>query len=95
MGFPGLIRAAQGTRAVVVCLGVANVEPRLEGFVLWSRLMAGEGEPLPAEVSIQWEVSADEQFRQLVQLGEQIAQSLWAHSVHIDVRGLGASRPHW
>jgi len=95
MGFPGLIRAAQGTRAEVFRLGVASGEPHPEGFTLWTRLMAGDSEPLPAEVSVQWEVAADEQFRQLVQRGEQIAHIGWAHSVHVDVRGLVASRPYW
>ena len=95
MGFPGLIRAAQSTKAEVFRLGVASGEPHPEGFTLWTRLMAAESEPLPAEVPVQWEVAADEQFRQLVQRGEQIAHTGWAHSVHIDVRGLEASRPYW
>ncbi|NBS95382.1 MAG: alkaline phosphatase, partial [Betaproteobacteria bacterium] len=95
MGFPGLIRAAQSTKAEVFRLGVASGEPHPEGFTLWTRLMATESEPLPAEVPVQWEVAADEQFRQLVQRGEQIAHTSWAHSVHIDVRGLEASRPYW
>ena len=95
MGFPGLIREAQGTRAEVVCLRDASVERYLEGFALWSRLMASASEPLPAEASVQWELAADEEFRQLLQRGEQIAQPRWAHRVPVYVRDLGASRPYW
>jgi len=93
---PGLIQSSQGIRLDVFRLGVASGEPHPSGFTLWCRLLGGEGgQALPAEVRVQWEVAADQGFREIVQRGEDLAVSAWDHSVHIDVTDLQPSRPYW
>jgi alkaline phosphatase D len=93
---PGLIQSSQGIRLDVFRLGVASGEPHPSGFTLWCRLLGGEGgQALPAEVRVQWEVAADQGFREIIQRGEDLAVSAWDHSVHIDITDLQASRPYW
>lgn len=74
-------------------LGVASGSPSLDGFVLWTRLMATEGgEPLPnASIEVRWELATDAQFKRIVQSGAAIASPDLAHSVHVEVAGLSAS----
>ena len=74
-------------------LGVASGSPSLDGFVLWTRLMAATGgEPLPnAPIQVRWELATDAQFQRIVQSGEAIASPDLAHSVHVEVVGLSAS----
>jgi alkaline phosphatase D len=71
-------------------LGVASGYPTPDGFVLWTRLTGGLE---PARV--RWEVFADEALRTPVASGEAMAHADWAHSVHIEVRGLEAGRWYW
>ena len=73
-------------------LGVASGYPRPDGVVLWTRLT---GPDLPPQVSVQWEVSEDEQGRRVVARGIEQAQADWAHSVHAEPAGLAAGRPYW
>ena len=93
---PGLIQSNQGIRVGIFRLGVASGEPHPSGMTLWCRLLDGEGDQtLPVEVRVQWELAADEGFREIVQQGEHLAVSTWGHSVHIDVTDLQSSRPYW
>jgi alkaline phosphatase D len=73
-------------------LGVASGYPASDGFVLWTRLM---GALEPAPVRVRWEVGADDAFRNLVASGDAIAEADWAHSVHVEVKGLEPDRPYW
>ena len=64
-------------------LGVASGYPAPDGVVLWTRLTG-----VLAPVSVQWEVAADEAMKSIVLAGETAADPAWAHSVHVDVKGL-------
>jgi alkaline phosphatase D len=68
-------------------LGVASGYPSASGCVLWTRLAA------PAVVH--WEIAADEAMRSVVLSGETPAEAAWAHSVHVEVRGLQPDRWYW
>jgi alkaline phosphatase D len=73
-------------------LGVASGYPRPDGMVLWTRLL-GALEPAPIEV--RWAVAADEAMRRVVASGRAEAHPDWAHSVHVEVRGLAPDRWYW
>lgn len=73
-------------------LGVASGYPQPGGFVLWTRL-AG---PLdPVAIPVRWEVAADEAMRRIVASGSADALPEWAHSVHVEPRGLEPDRWYW
>lgn len=76
-------------------LGVAAGEPEAGGFVIWTRLLADGGPPLPEAVEVQWELAQDERFERGVRRGRAPAQSAWGHSVHIEIDGLEAAREYW
>jgi alkaline phosphatase D len=71
-------------------LGVASGYPTPAGVVLWTRL-AGARDAVP----VRWEVAADENMKKIVSGGQAIADPTWAHSVHIEVRGLQPNRWYW
>jgi alkaline phosphatase D len=73
-------------------LGVASGYPTPEGFVLWTRLL---GDLPPDSIPLHWEIAADESFRTVVATGESAAQAQWAHSAHVEVKGLQPDRPYW
>jgi len=73
-------------------LGVASGYPSAGGAVLWTRLV-GELDPLP--IAVRWEIAADEALRSIVASGEETAMPQWAHSVHVEVKGLEPARPYW
>lgn len=79
-------------------LGVASGEPLPDSVVLWTRLapnpLKGGGMP-QQNVSVQWQVAADEKMRQVVRRGSAIATPELAHSVHVDVRGLEPAKWYW
>ena len=72
-------------------LGVASGDPVHNGVVLWTRLapapLAGGGMPA-VDVPVRWEVATDEGFGHVVRKGTATASPAWAHSVHVDVKGL-------
>ncbi|HEX4128688.1 MAG TPA: alkaline phosphatase D family protein [Pirellulales bacterium] len=79
-------------------LGVASGDPVPEGFVIWTRLapepLTGGG--MPSEnVEVDWHVSLDERFKQIVARGTAIAAPELAHSVHVEVDGLEPGRWYW
>lgn len=86
------VRHARAADTARFPLGVASGYPQPDSVVLWTRLI---GEDLPAEVPVQWEMAADEAFTRIVQRGSDTAQAQWAHSVHVQPRGLEPSRPYW
>ena len=84
-------------------LGVAAGVPRADGFVLWTRLAP---EPLSSDprtpggmsggdVTVGYEIAADSAMCDVVRRGEAVAESAFAHSVHLDIRGLEPGRPYW
>jgi alkaline phosphatase D len=70
-------------------LGVASGYPQPDGMVLWTRLLGDFG---PAAIAVRWEVAADEAMRTIVAKGEDVAHPDWAHSVHVEPRGLEPER---
>jgi alkaline phosphatase D len=79
-------------------LGVASGEPLPDGVVLWTRLapdpLNGGGMP-DAPVRVRWEVAEDEALRRVVRRGDFTARAASAHSVHVEVAGLGPDRWYW
>ncbi len=73
-------------------LGVASGYPQPDGMVLWTRL-AGVHDA--AAIPVRWEIAADEAMRTLVATGTTEAQAAWAHSVHVEPRGLKPDRWYW
>src|SRR3546814_13481373 len=80
-------------------LGVASGDPAPDGFVIWTRLAPKPLEPhggMPAEaVPVGWDVAEDEAFHRIVRTGTALARPELAHSVHVEVEGLGSHRRHW
>jgi alkaline phosphatase D len=72
-------------------LGVASGYPSPDGMVLWTRLMGVDAVALP----LRWEVAADEAMKSIVLSGTATAEPAWAHSAHVEVRGLEPDRWYW
>jgi alkaline phosphatase D len=73
-------------------LGVASGYPSADSVVLWTRL-TGVLDPLA--VPVRWEIAADEAMKTIVMSGTAQAEPAWAHSVHVQVRGLVPERWYW
>lgn len=73
-------------------LGVASGYPQPDGMVLWTRLIGDLG---PAAIPVHWEIAADESMRGIVAKGTAEAHPSWAHSVHVEPRGLQPDRWYW
>ena len=79
-------------------LGVASGEPYPDSVVLWTRLAPDPlngGGVSAANVSVQWQIATDENMRQIVYQGTEIATREFGHSVHVEVGGLQPSRWYW
>jgi alkaline phosphatase D len=70
-------------------LGVASGYPQPDGMVLWTRL-AGSLDAVA--IPVRWEVAQDEAMRRIVASGNAEARPEWAHSVHVEPRGLEPDR---
>ncbi|MBC7968789.1 MAG: alkaline phosphatase [Verrucomicrobia bacterium] len=103
----GLAIASQFSRRVIAqpafsgypfALGVASGDPLPNGVVLWTRLapdpLNGGGMP-GYNVPVQWQIATDENMRRIVKSGTEVAIPEFAHSVHVDVRGLQPGRHYW
>lgn len=79
-------------------LGVASGDPLPDSVVLWTRLapdpLNGGGISF-ANVPVQWQIARDENMRQIVYRGTEIATREFGHSVHVEVEGLQPSRWYW
>jgi len=73
-------------------LGVASGYPRPDGMVLWTRLT---GNLDPVAIPLRWEIATDESMRAIVAQGTAEASPDWAHSVHVEPRGLEPDRWYW
>ncbi|WP_305789775.1 alkaline phosphatase D family protein [Symbioplanes lichenis] len=69
-------------------LGVASGDPLPDGVVLWTRLAPAGGSMPDRPVPVEWEIAEDEHFRRNRRHGVVTAVPAFAHSVHVDVRGL-------
>ncbi|RZI72637.1 MAG: hypothetical protein EOP80_13225 [Variovorax sp.] len=77
-------------------LGVASGQPRPDGVVLWTRLLAPELEPKADEgIPVRFEIYADAALRQPVQQGDTMAWPSRGFSVHVLARGLQPGRDYW
>ncbi|MFD0856988.1 alkaline phosphatase D family protein, partial [Actinomadura adrarensis] len=95
----GQAQAAGGFKSYPFSLGVASGDPLPDSVVLWTRLapepLASLGGMDPRPVPVQWQVSEDAQFRRVVRGGTATARPEYAHSVHVDVRGLQPGREYF
>jgi len=106
IAMPGLLRQAKGQSwraGDPFSLGVASGAPRPDGFVLWTRLAT---EPLSTnpetpggmsggDISVAYEIAADDAMSNIVRHGDVLAERAFAYSVHLDVGGLDPGRPYW
>jgi len=92
VGALGAAYALPGFAADPFALGVASGYPSPDGVVLWTRL-AGALDPLA--VPVRWEIAGDESMKSILFSGETTAEPAWAHSVHVEVRGLAPERWYW
>ena len=63
---------------------VASGDPLQDRVVLWTRAVPEQGD----RITVQWQVSEDQNFRRMVQSGEATTDASRAHTVKVDVRGL-------
>lgn len=93
---PSLARAEAPLAENPFGLGVASGHPSPGSVVLWTRLLAAEPtQPLDGTFTVDWTIAEDERLQRVVRRGQATAESRWAHSIHVDVNGLKASRPYW
>jgi alkaline phosphatase D len=96
---PPAAMAAPVFRSDPFRLGVASGYPTAQGVTLWTRLAPDPLAPgagmTPEDVSVRWEIAADERFRRILKEGRSRAQAAYGHSVHVDVAGLAPERWYW
>ncbi|TQS42144.1 alkaline phosphatase D family protein [Cryptosporangium phraense] len=94
-----LIPSRGSVPADVFTLGVASGDPLPDGVLLWTRLaprpLEAGGGMGASPVEVRWEVADDERFRRVVRSGTAVARASNAHTLHVDVRGLGAARDYF
>jgi alkaline phosphatase D len=80
-------------------LGVASGDPSPNGIVLWTRLAPDplvSGGGLPAEpFEVRYELSKDEEFHTIHRKGTTVALPDEAHSVHVEIDGLGPEHQYF
>lgn len=80
-------------------LGVASGFPTTDSVVLWTRLapqpLAPGGGMDPVVVPVQWELSGDSRFAQVLRRGTAWAEPALGHSVHVEPEGLEPGREYW
>lgn len=95
-GLPAIARASFSSDPFK--LGIASGSPTPHSVVLWTRLapdpLAGGGLD-PEPIAVKWEIASDEGFKKIVARGTKVATPTYAHSVHVEVKGLEPSRWYW
>ncbi len=80
-------------------LGIASGDPLPDGVVLWTRLAPRPFEPFGGldghARPVQWQVATDPRFHRIVRDGTAYAHPEFAHSVHVDVRGLAPATEYF
>ncbi|MCC5950579.1 MAG: alkaline phosphatase D family protein [Acidimicrobiia bacterium] len=92
------ITAARAITDPPFTLGVGSGDPLPDRVVLWTRLAPDPlegGGMAPGDVTVDWEVAADEGFARVVRSGSATAPAAFAHSVHVDVDGLEPDTWYW
>ncbi len=93
------VAPSNASRSYPFTLGIASGDPLPDGVVLWTRLA-----PSPYEVGggmdsrahpVQWQVAADPSFARVLRAGMTHAHPEFAHSVHVDVRGLQPGQDYY
>jgi len=93
---PAAVPDAQGIESDPFTLGVASGDPTPASVILWTRLAPnpvaadGAGGMPTDDIEILWEVAGDEEFREIVASGVEMAVADFGHSVHVDPDGLEA-----
>lgn len=86
-------------RAYPFTLGVASGDPLPDAVVLWTRLapepLSSTGGMDPARFPVHWQVAEDDRFSRVVRHGTALARREFAHSVHVDVKGLLPGRDYY
>jgi len=108
LGFPYVIsRESRAEPAWVdgnpFSLGVAAGDTSPDGFVLWTRLAPNPlsqdpnapGGLTSGDLLIDFEIATDSSLRNLVRRGQATAERQYAHSVHVEIKGLQPGRPYW
>ncbi len=81
-------------------LGVASGDPWADSVVLWTRLapqplaLDGAGGMPAREVTVRWELAADDRFARILRKGQVVARPGDAHAVHVEVAGLASGREY-
>ncbi|MCD9088678.1 alkaline phosphatase D family protein [Stenotrophomonas sp. SY1] len=80
-------------------LGVASGDPTPDGVVLWTRLATEPlafGGGIPARpIVVEWQLAADEGFRNVVRRGSSLAHPELGHALHVELDNLAPGRPYW
>ncbi len=80
-------------------LGVASGYPTPDGVVLWTRLVVDPATPGggvdPVRIPVRWELARNESMSDRIAHGVVEADPDWAHSVHVEARGLQPGRWYW
>lgn len=72
-------------------LGVASGDPRADSIVLWTRLAPdplGDGGMPALPAAVDWELSADRKFTQVIRRGQAMAWAEYGHATRAHVNGL-------
>jgi alkaline phosphatase D len=91
-------RPARPDVAGLFQLGVASGDPLAGSVILWTRLVRDplDARSLPAHpVAVEWQVAHDPRFHRIARRGVALARPEFAHSVHVDVRGLAPAREYF
>jgi alkaline phosphatase D len=79
-------------------LGVASGDPLSDSVVLWTRLAPDPlngGGMSQESVRVKWEIAKDDDFKQIVKQGTELATPELAHSVHVEVDGLKPNKIYY
>lgn len=80
-------------------LGVASGDPLPDSVVLWTRLapapLEADGGMPDRQVAVQWEMATDEDMSNTVAKGSVKSEPEFAHSIHIDVKGLKSGAEYY
>jgi len=71
--------------------GVASGDPLADRVILWTRITAATGAPVP----VRWSIAEDEAFRRIVDGGEATALPWRDHTVKVDAAGLEPARSYF
>lgn len=86
----GLVEPPAGTLPFLH--GVASGDPIPDSVILWTRITPTEealpGSGVGASVTVEWEVAADGEMRDVVKRGTVVASADRDHTVHVDPHGL-------